>query len=142
MTWLCLYSLFASNQASMAAETIRKYLETGTIRHSVNFPDTTLAEQATGCIRIAVVNQNIPGMLSKITEVFASHKVNIMQQINHSRGGVAYNVIDLDPAEGDSFNLKDLQKSVTMLDGVLSSRILFGVAGVGYARNIDGEYHV
>jgi D-3-phosphoglycerate dehydrogenase len=126
----------------MAAETIRKYLETGTIRHSVNFPDTALAERAAGCIRIAVVNQNIPGMLSKITEVFAGHKVNIMQQINQSRGGVAYNVLDFDPTEGDSFNLKDLQKSVTMLDGVLSSRILFGKAGVGYARNIDGEYHV
>lgn len=126
----------------MAAETIRKFLETGTIRHSVNFPDTALPVQETGCIRFTVVNQNTPGLLSKITGVFANHEVNIMQQINHSRGGVAYNVIDLDPTEGDSFNLKDLQEEVTMLDGVLSSRILFGSAGVGYARNIDGEYHV
>eukprot|EP00980_Cylindrotheca_fusiformis_P030362 scaffold24708_cov162-Cylindrotheca_fusiformis.AAC.2 len=128
--------------ASMAAETIRKYLETGKIRHSVNFPTTDLPERDTGCIRFTVVNQNVPGMLSKITEVFARHKVNIMQQINQSRGGVAYNVIDIDPTEGDTFNLKDVQKEVTMLEGVLSSRILFGAAGVGYARNIDGVYHV
>jgi D-3-phosphoglycerate dehydrogenase len=126
----------------MAAETIRQYLETGTIRHSVNFPDTALPEQEMGCIRITVVNENIPGMLSKITEVFANHNINIQQQINHSRGDVAYNVIDVDPTGADSCNLKDLQKEVTMLGGVLSSRILFGTAGVGYARNIDGKYHV
>jgi len=126
----------------MAAETIRKYLESGTIRHSVNFPDTNLPEQDTGCIRVTVVNKNVPGMLSKITEVFANHNMNIVQQINHSRGEVAYSVIDVDPTGGDTFNLKDLQKEVTMLDGVLSSRLLFGAAGVGYARNINGEYHV
>lgn len=126
----------------MAAETIRKYLETGTIRHSVNFPDTALPEAEKGCIRITVVNKNSPGMLSKVTEVFARHDINIQQQINHSRGDVAYNVIDADPTGSETCNLKDLQKEVTMLDGVLSSRILFGTAGVGYARNINGEYHV
>lgn len=126
----------------MAAETIRKYLENGTIRHSVNFPDTNLAKLEADLVRVTVVNKNIPGMLSKITEVFAFHKVNIVQQVNHSRGDVAYNVIDLDPAGADTMNLKDLQKEVTMLDGVLSSRILFSTPGVGYARNIDGLYHV
>lgn len=126
----------------MAAETIRKYLETGTIRHSVNFPDCALPEQDKSCIRITVVNKNTPGMLAKITEVFAAHKINIVQQINQSRGDVAYNVIDVDPTGGDGLNLKDMQKEVTMLEGVLSSRILFGTAGAGYARNIDGKYHV
>lgn len=128
--------------ASMAAETIRRYLETGTIRHSVNFPDTDLPEQDQSCIRITVVNKNMPGMLAKITDVFAAHKVNIVQQINQSRGDVAYNVIDVDPTGGDAFNLKELQKEVTMVEGVLSSRILFGTAGAGYARNVDGKYHV
>jgi D-3-phosphoglycerate dehydrogenase len=74
-------------------------------------------------------------------EVFAGHKLNITQQINHSRGDVAYNVIDLDPSES-GINLNDVQKELTMLDGCLSSRILFGTPGVGYARNVDGEYMV
>ncbi|CAJ1959211.1 unnamed protein product [Cylindrotheca closterium] len=133
----------AEDQAAcMAAETIQRYLEDGTIRHSVNFPDTDLAVRQKDFVRVTVVNKNIPGMLSKITEVFAKHSVNIVQQVNHSKGDVAYNVIDLDPAGGDSIDLKDLQKEVTMLEGVLSSRILFSNPGVGYARNIDGEYHV
>ena len=128
--------------AAMAAETLRQYLEDGTIRHSVNFPDTTIGKRDPSIIRMSVVNQNIPGMLSKVTEAIAGHNINIVQQINHSRGDVAYNVIDIDPSGSDLFNLKELQREVTMVEGVLSTRSLFGEAGVGYARNIDGEYYV
>ena len=126
----------------MAADTIRDYMEYGTIRNSVNFPDTNLPQIDIKGIRITVVNENKPGMLSQITEKFAQHNVNITQQINQSRGDIAYNVIDIDPQDCESMNLKDLQKEVTMLDGVLSSRVLFGTPGAGYARNINGEYHV
>lgn len=128
----------------MAADTIREYIEHGTIRNSVNFPNTELPERGENTIRISVVNKNIPGMLSKITECFAKANMNILQQVNHSRGKIAYNVIDVDPATaGDKqLELKELQKEVTMLDGVLSSRVLFGTPGAGYARNIDGNYFV
>ena len=83
-------------------------------------------------------------MLSKITEIFAKANMNIIQQINQSRGDIAYNVLDVDPSTADDnkLELKDLQKEVTMLDGVLSSRVLFGTPGAGYARNIDGQYFV
>jgi len=126
--------------AAMAAETLRLYLEQGTIRHSVNFPDASLPEKNPDQIRITVVNENKPGMLNSITEVFAKHNLNIMQQINHSKDDVAYTVIDIEPDEAHDF--KVLQKELTMNDGVLSTRILFGVPGAGYTRNIDGEYHV
>lgn len=130
----------------MAADTIREYIEQGTIRNSVNFPNTDLPQREENTIRISVVNQNIPGMLSKITDIFAKANLNIIQQINHSRGDIAYNVLDIDPATagttGSRINLKEIQKDVTLLDGVLSSRILFGTPGAGYARNIDGKYFV
>ena len=128
----------------MAANTIRDFMEHGTIRNSVNFPNTELSERNPGTLRISVVNKNVPGMLSKITETFANANFNIIQQINQSRGDIAYNVLDVDPATaGDQkLALKELQKEVTMLDGVLSSRILFGPPGAGYARNIDGNYYV
>lgn len=131
--------------ASMAAETIREYMEHGTIRNSVNFPNTSMPNRHDRTVRITVVNQNIPGMLSKITDVFSKAGLNIAQQINQSRGDIAYNVIDLDPSvhENDQHvMLKDLQKDLTMLGGVLSTRVLFGTPGIGYARNIDGEYFV
>lgn len=126
----------------MAAETLRMYIEHGTVRHSVNFPDTNLPEVEQSCIRITVVNENKPGVLSKITEVFARHNMNITQQINQSRGPIAYNVIDVDPSNADGCNLKDLQREVTMLEGCLSSRVMFGTPGAGYARNVNGEYKV
>lgn len=77
----------------MAADTLRLYIEHGTIRHSVNFPDTNLPEVSQSCIRITIVNENKPGVLAKVTEVFANHNMNITQQINHSRGPIAYNVV-------------------------------------------------
>jgi D-3-phosphoglycerate dehydrogenase / 2-oxoglutarate reductase len=128
--------------AAMAAETLRMYLEEGTIRHSVNFPETKLDNKNDNHIRITVVNVNKAGMLSAITDVFAKHDLNIVQQVNHSRGDIAYNVIDIEPRQGDVHDFRKLQKELTMHDGVLSTRILDGKPGTGYARNIDGEYHV
>jgi len=126
--------------AAMAAETIQEYLETGTIRNSVNFPSVSLPERAEGTIRISVVNKNQPGVLASITESFAKHNMNIQQQVNHSRGDIAYNVLDIE--SGTEVSIKDLQSSLTMMDGILSSRVVFGTPGAGYARNIDGQYWV
>jgi D-3-phosphoglycerate dehydrogenase len=128
----------------MAADTIRDYLESGTIRNSVNFPSTSLPDRPARTIRMTVVNKNKPGMLAQITDTFAKAHLNIVQQINQSRGEIAYNVLDIDPviADGSTANLQSLQRAVTTLDGVLSSRILFGTPGAGYARNVDGEYFV
>lgn len=128
--------------AAMAADTIRDYIEHGTIRNSVNFPNTELPERGDKTIRITVVNKNIPGMISAIAECFGKQNLNITQQVNHSRGDIAYNVLDVDPADGKAICLKDMQKELTMLPGVLSSRILFGTPGAGYARQIDGKYYI
>jgi len=129
--------------AAMAADTIRDFIETGTIKNSVNFPATALPDRPDGTIRITVVNENKPGMLAHITEQFAKSRINIVQQINQSRGDIAYNVVDIDPNtyDGSAIMLKELQKELTMMEGVLSSRVLFGNAGYGYARNIDGQYY-
>lgn len=128
--------------ASMAAETIRDYLETGTIRNSVNFPATSLTAAPEDTVRFTVCTQNKPGMLAHISEVFASAGLNIEQQVNKSRGDVAYNVVDISIGEHGVVDFKDVQERITMLEGVLSSRVLYGVPGTGFARNIGGEYFV
>ena len=129
--------------ASMAADTIKDFLETGTIRNSVNFPSTSLSEAPLGSVRFTVVNRNIPGCLAKITEAFALEKLNIVQQINQSRGDIAYNVLDIDTSDqSDVVCFKNIQERITMLDGVLSSRVLFGTPGSGYARKVEGQYFV
>jgi len=130
--------------ASMAVDTIRDFLETGTIRNSVNFPATSLADRPGGTVRFTVVNSNVPGVLAKITDAFAHEKLNIVQQINQSRGDIAYNVLDIgtDSSHDDVPSFKAVQERITMLEGVLSSRIIYGLPGTGYARNLEGEYFV
>ena len=128
----------------MAADTIRDYLETGTIKNSVNFPDTALLDRPENAVRMTVVNKNLPGMLAHIMEAFAKENLNVLQQINHSRGDIAYNVIDIAPPAENSgvLSFKKVQEDITLLDGVLSSRIIFGEPGKGYAKNLDGDYFV
>lgn len=129
--------------ASMAANTIKDYLENGTIRNSVNFPATELPDRPQNSVRFTIVNQNHPGMLANITEVFANEGLNIVQQINHSRGNIAYNVLDIDTeSHGDMISFKKVQEQITMLEDVLSSRILYGMPGTGFAKKLEGKYFV
>lgn len=126
----------------MAADTVRDFLETGTIKNSVNFPATSLSDRPENAIRFTIVNQNVPGALAHITEAFADESLNILQQINHSRGDIAYNVVDIDATETDVLSLKQVQEKITMVNGVISTRVIFGAPGMGYAKNLDGEYFV
>lgn len=130
--------------ATMAADTVMEYLNTGTIKNSVNFPDASLPDRPANTIRFTVVNSNKPGMLASITGAMANFDLNILQQINHSKGEIAYNVIDVAPhtADGNAISLKSLQEEITKLDGVLSSRVLFGIPGAGYARNVEGKFFI
>lgn len=127
----------------MAVDTIRDFLDTGTIRNSVNFPSTSLPDRPESCVRFTVVNKNVPGCLANITEAFGSEQLNILQQINHSRAEIAYNVLDIDTSgHDDVLSFKKVQEKITMLDGVLSSRVIYGKPGTGYAKNYEGEYFV
>lgn len=128
--------------ASMAAETIQDFLETGTIKNSVNFPNTALPDRKDNAIRFTVVNENSPGILALVLEEFAKENLNIVEMINQSRGSVAYNVLDIEGADMNVMDLKVVQERITMLEGILSSRIIYGNPGSGYAKNVDGEYFV
>jgi len=129
--------------ASMAADTIKDFLENGTIRNSVNFPETIVPNREDSVVRFTVVNQNNPGMLAQILEEFGKADLNIGEMINQSKGTIAYNVLDVENSGDDSvLNFKSVQEKITMLDGVVSSRIIYGTPGKGYAKNLQGEYFV
>jgi D-3-phosphoglycerate dehydrogenase len=127
----------------MAADTIRDFLETGTIVNSVNFPNTSLPDRPENAVRFTVVNRNVPGALAHITEAFATENLNILQQINQSRGDIAYNVLDIS-TEGhdDVVSFKNVQETITMVEGVVSTRVIYGTPGKGYAKNLEGEYFI
>merc|ERR1712118_574676 len=99
--------------------------EHGVIRNSVNFPDTQLPRRSSSSTRLVIVNENTPGGLGAITTACGTAKLNIQQTVNTSRGDIAYNVVDFsDDMENSDYG--GLQDSIQALDGVISSRILFG----------------
>ncbi len=50
--------------------------------------------------------------------------------------------MDVDTSGHGVVDFKDVQEAIKMLDGVLSSRVIYGVPGTGYAKNIEGDYFV
>jgi len=120
------------NAASMAADTIQLFLETGTIRDSVNFPSCALPPRMESVNRVCVVTENKPGMLGELMSVFGEGGLNILQQVNMSRGDIAYNVIDLeivrkDDGSIDTTNFGDfdkLQETILSIEGVKSTRFI------------------
>merc|ERR1712167_273997 len=77
------------------------------------------------------------------TAVFSRANINVLQQVNASRGDIAYNVIDV--VEDDDFaTVIELQEQLTMVDSVISTRLIVDhdvSNGKFYAKKIDGVYH-
>jgi len=104
------------NCAVMVADTLREYLEHGTIRHSVNFPDAALT-RTPGTSRVLVANENVPNMVGQVSTALATASLNIANLLNKSRGDVAYAIIDVDGALPES-----ILETIRAIPGVLSVR--------------------
>jgi D-3-phosphoglycerate dehydrogenase len=94
------------NCAMMAVDQLRDFLENGNIRNSVNFPNLAL-ERSVGTSRIAIINQNVPGMLGQILSILADRDINVIDMLNKSRADVAYNLIDIEGLPSED-TIKDI----------------------------------
>ena len=90
------------NCAVMVAEQISDYLRKGNISNSVNFPSINMPVEP-DTQRLAVVHDNSPGMLEKVSHEIAEEGLNIVNLVNRSRGDLAYTLVAV---------------SGTMVDGV------------------------
>jgi len=105
------------NCAIMAVTQIKNFLEYGNIKNSVNFPDCEM--EPSGKTRLLVGNRNVPNMVGQISSLLATEKINIADMINKSKGDLAYNIIDIDGAIGESTLTK--LKAIT---GIIMVRVL------------------
>lgn len=105
------------NCAKMAVYEIAEYLEKGTIRNSVNFPNLKVPYE--GGFRVCMIHKNVPNMIGSITGVFSAKGVNIENMGNRSKGEFAYTIMDIsaDPAEA---MLNDLRA----IDGMIAVRVI------------------
>ena len=81
------------NCARMAAAEIRDYLETGSIHNSVNYPEVQLTEP--DAVRVLVLHENIPNMISTITATASKEGINIENMINKSKKEMAVTVMEM-----------------------------------------------
>nr|MCH9744598.1 phosphoglycerate dehydrogenase [Gammaproteobacteria bacterium] len=115
---ICLPHLGAStkeaeeNCAVMAAQQIKCFLETGEIKHSVNFPNVKLAK--TDGHRLSIVNANVPNMVAQISSVLSENNLNIIDMINKSRDNIAYTLVDVNTKPPS-----DTLKKLSAIEGVV-----------------------
>ena len=102
------------NCAKMAVYEITEYLEKGTIRNSVNFPNLKVPYE--GGYRICMIHKNIPNMIASITSAV---RCNIENMGNRSKGDYAYTIIDTAEAPTEA-NLDELRA----IEGMISVRTI------------------
>ena len=88
------------NCAKMAAFEVREFLEKGTIRNSVNFPNLKVPYE--GGHRMCLIHKNVPNMIAQITSTLSSQDMNIENMGNRSRGDYAYTIVDVDKVPTDA----------------------------------------
>lgn len=105
------------NCAVMAVKQIMDFLENGNIVNSVNFPKVVMPRSTDK--RITVIHENIPNMLSQISNQFAKDGINIEGMINGSKNDIAYTILDV-VGDIDADVIKDIEN----IEGVIRVRAI------------------
>lgn len=109
-----------TNCAVMAADQLSRYLETGEIINSVNYPRVELPFNSP--IRLAIANRNVPNMIGELSSLLSNHGINIDRIINESRGNYAYTLVDM--GEQDETLLDEIIDTLQAIEGILKARII------------------
>lgn len=104
------------NCAQMAAKELVDYIENGNITHSVNFPDVSAPRSTSS--RIAVMHNNVEGVISKVTSAISASGINIANIIDKSKKDKAYMLVDLDAKISDK-----AVKEIESFDFVIRVRV-------------------
>lgn len=104
------------NCAQMAAKELVDYIENGNITHSVNFPDVSAPRSTSS--RIAVMHNNVEGVISKVTSAISASGINIANIIDKSKKDKAYMLVDLDAKISDK-----TVKEIESFDSVIRVRV-------------------
>jgi D-3-phosphoglycerate dehydrogenase len=107
-----------TNCAIMAVNQIKDFLENGTIKNSVNFPNAEM--ELHNEARILIANKNIPNMVSQISTVLATEGINIDNMLNKKRGEIAYNIIDVNSKTID----ESIKEKLMAIEGIFMVRII------------------
>lgn len=116
------------NCAKMAARTLKKFLETGNIKRSVNFPTVEMAFNSP--FRFTIVHRNVPNMLGQISTGIANLEINIDTMINRSRDDYAYTIVDI--AETDEAKINAAAEKIQAAENIIRVRTIKNTEAVSY----------
>jgi len=109
-------------QANIGLEVAEKfvaYSDKGMTLSAVNFPEIALP-LTEGKHRLLHIHRNVPGVLSKINNLFAEHGINISGQSLMTKGDVGYLVMDVDATAS-----KEALDTLNEVEGTIRVRVLF-----------------
>jgi D-3-phosphoglycerate dehydrogenase len=103
------------------ASKLVRYSDNGSTLSAVNFPEVSLPEHPKSR-RLLHIHKNVPGVLSRINELFSAGNMNIDAQFLQTDAAVGYVVIDVaaDEAQADALKVK-----LADIPGTLRSRVLY-----------------
>ena len=104
----------------VAAKLVR-YSDNGSTLSAVNFPEVTLPEHA-GSHRLLHIHRNVPGVLSRVNEIFGQRGINIDGQFLRTDARVGYVVIDV---SAEDTQAEDLRAALAAIPGTLRTRVLY-----------------
>lgn len=104
----------------VAAKMVR-YSDNGSTLSAVNFPEATLPEHPNSH-RLLHIHRNMPGMLSRINDIFSRENINIDGQYLQTNANIGYVVVDVSTSESQAAALKD---ALAAIDGTLRTRVLY-----------------
>ncbi|MGB0670428.1 MAG: phosphoglycerate dehydrogenase [Rhodospirillales bacterium] len=111
------------NIGTEVAEKLIRYMDHGATVGAVNFIEAALPVRG-GRTRFVHVHKNVPGVLSRINEVFSDRGMNIAGQYLQTDGQLGFAVVDIDtdePLEAGLGIRRDLQD----IEGTIRVRFLY-----------------
>lgn len=109
-----------ANIGHEVAEKLIEYSDTGSTVGAVNFVQVSLPVKA-GETRFLHIHRNVPGVLRRINEVFASRSLNIGAQYLQTDPEMGYVVSEIDGAVDEA----DLRADLEAIDGTIRVRFLY-----------------
>jgi D-3-phosphoglycerate dehydrogenase len=101
------------------SEKLVRYSDNGSTLSAVNFPEVALPAHP-GSHRLLHIHHNVPGVLSRINDVFSRNRINIAGEYLMTNAKIGYVVIDVE-AESSRIALKALAD----IEGTIRTRVLF-----------------
>jgi D-3-phosphoglycerate dehydrogenase / 2-oxoglutarate reductase len=105
------------NCAVMVVDQVRDYLENGSVRNAVNFPDVVMPRESP--YRLGIANANVPNMVGQISTAMAQAGLNIHNMLNKSKKDMAYTLVDVDSPVSAA-----VLEKIAAIAGVLAVRYL------------------